>query len=353
MGRASYLAKTQGGYRKSSSSSKRKSSQSTGSPHGDGNKVTSNKKKIDQNIKFKQEINKGTRTSSFDTQVGLPPPINRDNEKDDTGAAEAVKQFQVKTKHGTFANQAAANAYQASLKEQERMKEAIAFMESQKSNQSGQINLNNIDDKKLEEIAKTGLFAMEASGDLGGTFGAEIEANKLKYALANAQTNEEAAAIRATMEKMGYFNISQYDPFTSEGEPNPNYNPNLGYDPTGMLSFGDVESDPNLKFSYYGLQNKNASADQIRQFLPNVYGYKGSGLGGLGGGGGGYGGYGGGGGGSGGGQGGYIYDMDGGFPQTYQRGQVGPGSLQEQVNQAYLSGGKGFARGGIVSLLRL
>ena len=73
-----------------------------------------------------------------------------------------------------------------------------------------------------------------------------------------------------------------------------------------------------------------------------------------GGGGGGYGGYGyGGRGGSDGGQGGYIYDMGGGFPQTYQRGQVGPGSLQEQVNQAYLSGGKGFARGGIVSLLRL
>jgi hypothetical protein len=74
-------------------------------------------------------------------------------------------------------------------------------------------------------------------------------------------------------------------------------------------------------------------------------------------GGGGYGGYGGyggrGGSGSDGGQGGYIYDMGGGFPQTYQRGQVGPGNLQEQVNQAYLSGGKGFARGGIVSLLRL
>ena len=75
--------------------------------------------------------------------------------------------------------------------------------------------------------------------------------------------------------------------------------------------------------------------------------------GGGGGGYGGYGGYGGGRGGSDGGQGGYIYDMGGGFPQTYQRGQVGPGSLQEQVNQAYLSGGKGFARGGIVSLLRL
>jgi hypothetical protein len=248
-------------------------------------------------------------------------------------------------------NQAANKAaYQASLAKQEEMRKAIAFMQSQQSNQSGQINLDNIDDKKLEEIAKTGLFAMEASGDLGGTFGAEIEANKLKYALANAQTNEEAAAIRATMEKMGYSNVSQYDPFTAEGEPNPNYNPNLGFDPTGVLSFGDVESDPNLKFSYYGLQNKNASADQIRQFLPNVYGYKGSGPGGLGGGGGGgYGGYGSGGGGGGGG-GGYYYDagMQG---QPRQRGQVGPGNLQEQVNQAFLSGGKPFAKGGIVSLV--
>ena len=73
------------------------------------------------------------------------------------------------------------------------------------------------------------------------------------------------------------------------------------------------------------------------------------------GGGGGYGGGygGGGGGGSDGGQGGYIYGTGGGLPQTYQRGQVGPGNLQEQVNQAYLSGGRGFARGGIVSLLRL
>ena len=37
--------------------------------------------------------------------------------------------------------------------------------------------------------------------------------------------------------------------------------------------------------------------------------------------------------------------------QPKQRGQVGPGNLQEQVNQAFLSGGKPFAKGGIVSLV--
>ena len=282
--------------------------------------------------------NQGSGTSS----VGQTIYDNTVRDEDGLTQAEVNK---IKAQNQA-ANQA---AYQASLAKQEEMRKAIAFMQSQQSNQSGQINLDNIDDKKLEEIAKTGLFAMEASGDLGGTFGAEIEANKLKYALSTAQTKEEAAAIRATMEKMGYSNISQYDPFTIEGKPNPNYNPNLGFDPTGVLSFGDVESNPNLKFSYYGLQNKNASADQIRQFLPNVYGYKGSGLGGLGGGGG-FGGYGGYGGGGGGGGGGYYYDagMQG---QPKQRGQVGPGSLQETVNQAFLSGGKPFAKGGIVSLV--
>jgi hypothetical protein len=52
-----------------------------------------------------------------------------------------------------------------------------------------------------------------------------------------------------------------------------------------------------------------------------------------------------------GGGGGYYYDMGGGMPQTYQRAQIGPGGLQEQVNQAFLSGGKPFAKGGIVSLV--
>ena len=72
---------------------------------------------------------------------------------------------------------------------------------------------------------------------------------------------------------------------------------------------------------------------------------------GYGGSGGGYG-YGYGGGGGGGGGSGFGYNMNMGMQgQPKQRGQVGPGGLQEQVNQAFLSGGKPFAKGGIVSLV--
>jgi hypothetical protein len=248
-------------------------------------------------------------------------------------------------------------AYEASKAKQEDLRKAIALVDTKKDNK-GNVNLDNITDQQLEDIAKTGLFAMEASGDLGGTFGAEIEANKAK--LRFQQTGD-----KTELERLGYDPgvINSMDPYITDPNnpnevlrdkdgnpiPNPNFDSSLAYDPTGTLSFGDVESNPNLKFSYYGLQNKNASADQIRQFLPNVYGYSATRPGGIGGFGGGYGyGYGGGSGGGG----GYGLNMNPGMQgQPKQRGQVGPGSLQEQVNQAFLSGGKPFAKGGIVSLV--
>ena len=53
-----------------------------------------------------------------------------------------------------------------------------------------------------------------------------------------------------------------------------------------------------------------------------------------------------------GGGGGFGYNMNMGMQgQPKQRAQIGPGGLQEQVNQAFLSGGKPFAKGGIVSLV--
>ena len=116
-----------------------------------------------------------------------------------------------------------------------------------------------------------------------------------------------------------------WDPFVKGYDPETGKERRLSFDEWNtMLDYGEFDAGPIGNYSGYG--------------------------GGGGGWGGGYGGHGGGGGG-GGGYGGYGNYGSG--SQVYQRGQVGPGSLQEQVNQAYLSGGKGFSRGGIVSLLRL
>ncbi len=284
-------------------------------------------------------------TSSSISSVGQTVHNNTARNEDGLTQAEINK---IKNQ-SKVANEA---AYNVAKEKQKELAKAIAFMNSQKKDQNDQINLYDIDDRKLEEIAKTGLFAMEASGDLGGTFGAEIEANKLKYALANAQTDKEAAAIRATMEKMGYSNVSQYDPFTPDGQVNPNYNSNLGYDPTGILSFGEVESNDDLYDAYKGLQNKNASAAQLKTFLPSVYGYKSAGLG-SGGFGGGYGGYGSGGGGGGGDS--YGGGGDGrGMPQGNPNDMFGAMSPLQQamINTNAAKGfSQGYKRGGIVTLV--
>ena len=76
-------------------------------------------------------------------------------------------------------NREAHEAFKASQERQEQLQRAINLVDTKKDNQ-GNVNIDNLTDQQLEDIAKTGLFAMEASGDLGGTFGAEIEANKAK-----------------------------------------------------------------------------------------------------------------------------------------------------------------------------
>ena len=141
----------------------------------------------------------------------------------------------------------------------------------------------------------------------------------------------------------------------------------------------DFSGPPGSEYTKKGYGNLMPQASSLEKFTQNFpdhytmeevfkydpnryaqkYGYGSSGGGGGGGGGGGWGGYGGGGGGGGGG--GYGYPAgQGQQPRGYQRAKVGPGNLQEQVNQAFLgmSGmnqapGMQKKRGGIVSLLGL
>jgi len=128
--------------------------------------------------------------------------------------------------------------------------------------------------------------------------------------------------------------------------------------PTVMMQDGPPGSEPYAVFGGANYMGDQAATDLVasgHQYVEDIFAQNPLKYGGFGGsyGGGGGGGfdYGYGSGGGGGGGGGYYYDMGGGMPQTYQRGQVGPGGLQEQVNQAFLSGGKPFAKGGIVSLV--
>jgi len=234
-------------------------------------------------------------------------------------------------------------AYQASKKKQQEMQKAIALAYSQ----DGSSNFQNLDNDQKQQLIDSGFAAAESSGVLGGTFGAEIVSNQLKQALADAKTEGEYNNALEALDRL-HGNYKVTDAMYDMGLLNP--------DQSAVYSFGsDIDrykGGTYLKDAFYDMQNKNLTPKQYTNYMNKIsaFGHSPQTGGGFGSGGGG-GGYGYGSGGGGGGGGGYYYGTGGGLPQTYQRGQVGPGNLQEQVNQAFLSGGKPFAKGGIVSLV--
>jgi len=257
-------------------------------------------------------------------------------------------------------------AYEASLAKQEEMRKSIALAYNvNKDDGSGRStidqstsNFQNLDNDQKQQLIDSGFAAAESSGVLGGTMGAELVTNQLKKQLAEATTDEEANVILGKLQQLGFSNVTQYDPFNTGAtayDPDNLYNAALGYDPSAVYSFSsDIDrykGGTYLKDAFYDMQNKNLTPKEYTNYMNKISAFGHSPQTGSGFGGGGGGGYGYGSGGGGGGGGGYYYGTGGGSPQTYQRGQVGPGNLQEQVNQAFLSGGKPFAKGGIVSLV--
>jgi hypothetical protein len=238
---------------------------------------------------------------------------------------------------------------------------------------------------KFTEDMKLGLeeqqFALD-EGVYGGVAGIESEVNKTKGEIQNIaqdiinknpniSTEDLKAQIEATPEAKGLAALWDGDMsralMNTFGMRDPDFGSeeaweakipgtdiyksagDVGYDPTGAYTFSDIESDPNLYNKYL---NRGTLWDDP---LSGVLKPRGPQF--TGGGGGGWGGYGGYGGGGSGGGGGYDMGLPGYGGPVYQRGQVGPGSLQENVNQLYYGMSQGaqpkFSRGGIVSLLRL
>ena len=245
-------------------------------------------------------------------------------------------------------NREAHEAFKASQARQEELKKAIGLAYNVgKDDGSGRSiidqstsNFQNLDFNQKQQLIDAGLAKLESSGVLGGTFGAELVSNQIKEEIQNATTQEE---LNAAFAKMDGLTGSQEltDKLAAQGL--------LSFDPSAVFSFGDVESDDFLKNAFYNMQSSDLTPGQYTNYMSGIpaFGHQGIQPGGSGSGGYGYG-YGGGSGGGG----GYGLNMGMGMQgQPRQRAQVGPGDLQERVNQSFLSGGKPFAKGGIVSLV--
>ena len=236
--------------------------------------------------------------------------------------------------------------------EQERNKSILAAIAADKNITSqsgidqGTSQISNLSNQQIQQLIDSGFVAAENEGVLGGTMGAELVTNKLKKDFSDALQYGDKGAMDEALRALDALNAG----IGGAGATDKQYEMGLlNFDPSAVYSFGDVESNPYLYQAYQNMASKDLKPSQYKNYMNTIgaFGHMAppaSGGGGYGG----YGGYGSGGGGGGGG--GYYYDagMQG---QPRQRGQVGPGNLQEQVNQAFLSGGKPFAKGGIVSLV--
>ena len=420
MGREDYIARTSGGYRRSSSSTTRTSNRPSGISAS--NNRTGNNSQSGQNTS-----NRVIRDVKADQEAGEADFLDSN-----------VKGIPWLT-HKQLQDNRSKIAYQESQKKQQQVQDSLKLSKALQSSGVDKDQWQRMMDKgslspevalamglatqspdgriidpatgqgwvpkgQLTEDMITGmkdLQFMQDEGVYGGTFGLEKEVNKTKGEIQNIaqdiinknpniSTEDLKAQIEATPEAKGLAALwggdmssalmntfGMRDPdFGSEKAWNKTFTDahgnevftsagDVGYDPTGQFSFRDIEEtagrmidgkwvpneDPNSLYNKY--LNRGTLWDDPLSGVLKPQGPQFTSSGGYGPHWGGYGG-----GGDGGGY-GWGLQQDP-MQQGYQRGKVGPGTLQEQVNQLYLGMGtpqqsnpQRFSRGGIVSLLRL
>ena len=267
----------------------------------------------------------------------------------------------------------AQSAYDASKKKQEAMQRAIslAYNVNKKDDGSGRSiidqstsNFQNLDNDQKQQLIDSGFAAAESSGVLGGTFGAEKVTNQIKQELANAKTEDEYYNALVKLDRLNRDLNTKIDPATGKvnsfGATDMQLEMGLlNFDPSAVYSWADdidrYKGGTYLKDAFYDMQSPNLTPKNYTNYMNKISAFghaPDKGTGSFGDGGGGWGGGYGGGYGDGG-PGGFQYNKH--AQQGIAQGPpVNPGSLQEQVNQGFLSGmGTRFSRGGIVSLLRL
>ena len=262
-----------------------------------------------------------------------------------------------------------AEAYKQSKIKQEAMQNAInlAYRNGNPSSDgandnsqlslidSSQSNFQNLDDDQLQYLIDSGFAASESNGVLGGTFGAEIEMNRLKQQLNNATTKGERDNALDALDRLNANLNTKGDPFGAT-----NMQEKMGllnFDPSAVYSFGsDVdryEGGTYLKDSFYDMQSPNLTTKNYKNYMNNIdaFGHNNrDGYGGFGGYGGGGGGGGGGGSDSGGGGGG---GGGGGINGQPNEKWAGMNPLQQAMinTNAPKDFQQGYARGGLVSLV--
>jgi len=180
-------------------------------------------------------------------------------------------------------------AQNTAIAKQKEIDKAIAMQNAMDISEAAGGNLGKLSDQQLLDLQDAGLFTHESEGVLGGVTEYEKQVNLLKrklqgkidrMAMQGIFPDQDNPAMMRRFEA-GLSSLPEYGQLASlygdiGGETAMYTNimsPGTGYDPTGINTWQDTESDPRKLEAYYALTGGDLSADELRQYLPSI-GYK-------------------------------------------------------------------------------
>ena len=172
--------------------------------------------------------------------------------------------------YGDLQNAQAQQAYNQSLIKQQQMADAKKL-----ADQYG-TKINQLTDQQLLDMQASGLFEAQAEGMLGGVSAMEQQQNLLKKSVGSVLDKAKTMGLSGNQIAERLDQLPEFQELLNlyGGDVNAvmaNFeNPNLGYDKTGIYTYDDVQSNPELKTAYESLTGGDLTADQLRQFLPFI-----------------------------------------------------------------------------------
>jgi len=164
----------------------------------------------------------------------------------------------------------AQQAYNQSLINQQQMADAKNL-----ADQYGN-KINQLTDQQLLDMQASGLFEAQAEGMLGGVSAMEQQQNLLKKSVGSVLDKAKTMGLSGNQIADRLDQLPEFQELLNlyGGDVNAvmaNFeNPDLGYDKTGIYTYDDVQSNPELSTAYESLTGGNLTADELRQFLPFI-----------------------------------------------------------------------------------
>jgi hypothetical protein len=233
------------------------------------------------------QVSPGHPGGAYNPNLNQPPQVTTTNQNVNTGITQTTPDpydekgdymdwDYVNPNTGLTAGENLAQ--NTAIAKQKEIDKAIAMQNAMDISEAAGGNLGKLSDQQLLDLQDAGLFTHETEGMLGGVTGYEKEVNLLKQKIQSKMDRMRDQNLTDAQFEVGLTSLPEYQQLEklygniggaetmlanlmSEG---------TGYDPTGINTWQDTESDPRKLEAYYALTGGDLSADKLREYLPSI-----------------------------------------------------------------------------------